>query len=60
VLLATPWPRLLTVSGPLAGQLPDSSELEVPMPAATAAVAGGIFDALNVKPRLLRSWTDEQ
>jgi hypothetical protein len=58
VLLATPWPRLLTVSGPLAGQLPDSSE--VPMPAATAAVVGGIFDALNVKPRLLRSWTDEQ
>jgi hypothetical protein len=30
------------------------------MPAATAAVVGGIFDALNVKPRLLRSWTDEQ
>jgi hypothetical protein len=47
VLLATPWPRLPTVSGPLAGQLP------------AAAAAGGIFDALNVKPRLLRSWADD-
>jgi hypothetical protein len=35
------------VSGPLAGQLP------------AAAAAGGIFDALNVKPRLLRSWADD-
>jgi hypothetical protein len=47
VLLATPWPRLSTVGGPLAGQLP------------AAAAVGGIFDALNVKPRLLRAWADE-
>jgi uncharacterized membrane protein YgcG len=46
-LLATPWPRAPTVCGPLAGALP------------AAAAAGALFDALNVKPRLLRAWAGD-